>query len=134
MSDEADFLDKVRVVFDESVRQVDAAAVAGLREARIGALTAAGSRVPVWRSRWALPAGAVAVVGAIVVASFIWFGFGSQPHPSVPFVAQSNEDMAIELSGDNLDMYADMDFYRWLQVQQQDAAPAAPVSGGNSNG
>lgn len=132
MSNEADFLEKAHATFTASVRQLDAGALARLREARIEALAAAGSRVPVWRSRWALPAGVAAVAAAVIVASVVWLDLGSQPRPGVPFAAHSNEDMAIELSGDNLDMYADMEFYRWLQVRQQDTTPAAAE--GNSNG
>ena len=35
------------------------------------------------------------------------------------------------LSNDNLDMYADMDFYSWLQAQQQNAPED---SGANNHG
>lgn len=132
MNGEADFLDKVRGRFAGSVAQLDARTLARLREARTRALAAAGSHTPWWRARWALPAGVAAVAGAIVIAGVVWLNVGTSPNPNVPFAAHSNEDMAIELSGDNLDMYADMDFYRWLQVQQQDASQTD--SGNQSNG
>lgn len=132
MNTETDFLQKTHEVFTGSIERLNASTLTRLREARARALAAAGTKapVPLWRSRWALPAGAAAAVCAIIVASVLWLDFGSQP--GVPFAAHSNEDMAIEFSGDNLDMYADMDFYRWLQVQQQDAPQAASDS--NSNG
>lgn len=132
MNTETDFLQKTHEVFTDSVTRLEASTLARLREARARALAAAEARapVPLWHSRWALPVGAAAAVCAVIVASVVWLDFGSQAN--VPFAAHSNEDMAIELSGDNLDMYADMDFYRWLQTQQQDAPQAASDS--NSNG
>lgn len=130
MSTEADFLKKAQAAFVASTERLDARTLARLREARMQALAAAGSRVPLWRTRWALPAGAAALACAVVIAGVVWLNFGSRP--GVPFAAPNTEDTAIVLSGDNLDMYANMDFYNWLQAEQQDTTRAA--SGGNSNG
>lgn len=130
MSTEADFLHKVQAVFATSVAELDPRSIARLRQARSAALAAGATPRPLWRSRWTLSAGAAALVGAAVIASVVWLHSG--PRPEVPFAAHSNEDMSIELSGDNLDMYADMDFYTWLQTQEPDASQAA--SGASSNG
>lgn len=133
MKTESDFLNKAHVLFTESTAKVDAHILTRLRQARTQAVAAAEARSPVWRARpWALPAGAAAIVCALVVAGIVWWNLGVQP--SVPFAANNGEDMAIVLSNDNLDMYADMDFYQWLQAQQQQQNPSQTDSGANNNG
>lgn len=128
------FVDLARRAFAASVTSLDEAIALRLREARRRAITEAGRHQPVWRAHpWALPLGAAAVVCAVVIGSFIYSNQDQQM--AVPFVAASNSDMAIVLSTDNLDMYADMDFYRWLQAQQQDQdQPAQEPSGNDDNG
>lgn len=130
MSTEADFLEKAQAVFTASTERLDARTLARLQEVRMRVLAATAPRVPLWRTRWVLPAGAAALVCAVVVAGAVWLNFGSRP--DVPFAAPNTEDTAIVLSGDNLDMYANMDFYNWLQAEQQDAERSG--TGGRSNG
>ncbi|MGH8377418.1 MAG: hypothetical protein ACRER7_00530 [Gammaproteobacteria bacterium] len=117
---ETDFLYKTHARFVDSVANLDARIVARLREARRLAVVEAERHRPVWCvRRWALPAGALAIAFAGVAAGLVWWSLGSQP--AVPFAANNSEDMAIVMSSDNLDMYADIDFYSWLQAQQPDA-------------
>ena len=61
-----------------------------------------------------------------VIGGALWW-MADAPAPAAPFAAgNNNEDMPIMISNDNLDMYADMDFYQWLETQDQPApAPAA---------
>ena len=135
MNNEAEnlMLDKARAAFRESVTALDAGTVARLRAARECALQQARMPAAFWRRPlWSLPLGAAAIVLAVVAGGLLWWNLNSQP--SVPFAASNGEDMAIVLSNDNLDMYADMDFYRWLQAQQQQSAPSQTGSGGNNNG
>lgn len=133
MKTESDFLNKAHALFTESTANVDVHVLTRLRQARTQAVAEAETRSPVWRARpWALPAGAAAIVCALVVAGIVWWNLGVQP--SVPFAANNGEDMAIVLSNDNLDMYADMDFYQWLQAQQQQQNPSQTDSGANNNG
>ncbi|MGH8306656.1 MAG: hypothetical protein ACRER0_00130 [Gammaproteobacteria bacterium] len=128
---ETDFLYKTHARFMDNVANLDARVVSRLREARTLAVAEAGRHQPVWRARrWTLPAGAVAIAFAGVTTGLLWWSLGSQP--AVPFAADSSQDMAIVLSSDNLDMYADMDFYSWLQAQQQSSDPNN--STGNNNG
>ncbi|MGB9428556.1 MAG: hypothetical protein WCC11_01550 [Gammaproteobacteria bacterium] len=127
------FLNKARRLFTDSAAGLDARILARLREARARAVEAAERRQPFWRiRRWTLPAGAIAVVFALVAGGLVWWNLGSQP--AVPFATTNNEDMAIVLSSDNLDMYADMDFYRWLQAQQQQQNESPTDAGANNNG
>lgn len=113
------FLERSRDAFAASVAMLDAGVITRLQAARRHALTAAsGHRQSIWRAHpLALPAGLAAMVLVGVLSSILLWNQNQQPN--VPFAAANNNDMAIVLSNDNLDMYADMDFYRWLQAQQQ---------------
>jgi len=129
---EAAFLRKAHTVFVESLDRLDARVLARLRGDRARALASVTRPQPARRPRsWALPTGAMAIVVVAVACGFLWWNQDSQP--AAPFAAgNNNEDMAIVLGNDNLDMYADMDFYRWLQAQQQNAPQGD--SGGSSSG
>lgn len=126
-------LEKARRAFRESVAALDATTLRRLREARERALQEAQTPPAVWRRPvWGASLGAAAVVVAAVVGALVWWNVN--PQPSVPFATNNGEDMAIVLSNDNLDMYADMDFYRWLQAQQQQSSKTQSESGGDNNG
>lgn len=125
-------LERVRSAYAESLSSLDEKVVVRLRAARQRAVAEADRHQPVWRARpWAVPAGVTALVLALIIGgTLLW----SQNEPAnVPFAAANNNDMAIVLSNDNLDMYADMDFYSWLQAQQQQQ-PGREQSGTDDNG
>lgn len=126
------FLEQVRSVYTASLSSLDEKVVARLRTARQRAVAEADRRQPVWRTQpWALPAGVTALALAVIIGGAL---FWPQNEPAnVPFAAANNNDMAIVLSNDNLDMYADMDFYSWLQAQQQEQ-PGQEQSGNDDNG
>jgi len=50
------------------------------------------------------------------------------PEAASPFAAGNNEDAPVVTAGDNLDMYADMDFYQWMAAQGQPAKPVEPAA------
>lgn len=129
---ETTFLHKARKVFLDSLEQLDTRELARLRQARTLAVESVAPPSPSWRRRaWALPAGAMAAVLIGITSGVLWWDQNSQP--AVPFATgNNNEDMSIVLGSDNLDMYADMDFYTWLQAQQQ--SPSQSGSGDNSSG
>ncbi len=119
---ETTFLHKARQVFLDSVEQLDPRELARVRQARALAVESIAPPIPLWRRRaWALPAaGATVAVLITITSGVLWWNQNSQP--AVPFAIGNNtEDMSIVLGNDNLDMYADMDFYHWLQAQQQTA-------------
>jgi hypothetical protein len=130
---DSEFVDRSRRAFATSVASLDEAIALRLRAARQRALAEADRRrQPVWRVHpWALPVGAAAAVCAVVIGGLIYSNQDQQM--AVPFAAASNNDMAIVLSTDNLDMYADMDFYRWLQAQQQNQDQSAQDPSGNDD-
>ncbi|HVC28541.1 MAG TPA: hypothetical protein VNF48_03240 [Gammaproteobacteria bacterium] len=129
---ETTFLHWARTVFVKSLEQLDTRELARLRQARALAVESIAPRVPFWRRRaWAIPAGAMATVLIVIASGVLWWNQNAQP--AVPFATgNNNEDMSIVLGNDNLDMYADMDFYKWLQAQQQ--SPSQSSSGDNSSG
>lgn len=120
------------MVFMDSLERLDNRMLARLGEARIRAVESVVPLPPLWRRRpWALPVGVMAAVLIAITSGILWWN--QSPQPAVPFATGSNnEDMSIVLGNDNLDMYADMDFYRWLQTQQQTAAQSD--SEGNNSG
>ena len=131
---ETALLHKAHAVFNDSTIGLHARVLARLREGRERAVAETERRRSFWRVHpWALPAGAVAILFVAAVGGLIWSNPASQP--AAPFTADNNNaDMAIVLSSDNLDMYADMDFYRWLgnRQQQQQNVPQGDTRGNNN--
>ncbi|HET7922867.1 MAG TPA: hypothetical protein VFM15_08955 [Gammaproteobacteria bacterium] len=125
---EADFVERVRRAHAAQCAALDDEVLTRLATARRLAVERVRRRPTFWQaSDWRLPAGAVALVLAGVVAG--WLGWNASRPAAAPFDSASNGDLAIVLSNDNLDMYANMDFYRWLQAQQQPAQPEADDNG-----
>lgn len=115
---------RARELFLASAARLDAGTLARLKEARLKAVEAAES-APAWG--WRAPAGAVALLAVAVVGSALWWnGLTSPAAAPEPFTTAGNEDLPIVLTSDNLDMYADLDFYQWLE--SQDKAKAATPS------
>jgi hypothetical protein len=132
-NNETEFLHKARSAFMHSLDQLDAQMTVRLRAARARAVETASAHRSLWHRRpWALPAGAMTVLLVALASGVLWWN--QNPQPGIPFATGSNnnEDMSIVLSNDNLDMYADLDFYRWLQAQQQN--PPQTDSGSNNSG
>lgn len=121
---------RARELFTASVAGLDAGTLARLRAARLKALEAAEHPLPRWQQLgWRLPAGAVALAFVAVVGGFLI----ANPGPATleaasPFAAGNNEDAPVVTAGDNLDMYADMDFYQWMAAQGQPAKPVEPAA------
>lgn len=132
LNSETTFLHKAGKAFMDSLEELDTRELARLRQARALAVESVAPHRPLWRRRaWALPAGAVTAVLIGITSGVLWWN--RNPQPAVPFATGNhNEDMSIVLGNDNLDMYADMDFYNWLQAQQQTAPRSG--SGDNSSG
>ncbi|MGH8370207.1 MAG: hypothetical protein ACRESC_04410 [Gammaproteobacteria bacterium] len=136
MNDSADdenrFLDRSRSVYAASLSALNQDIVLRLRAARQRAVAEADRQQSIWRARpWALPAGVAALVIVGLTSSVLFWAQSDQT--DVPLAAANSNDMAIVLSNDNLDMYADMDFYRWLQAQQQTQSEQ-DQSGNDDNG
>lgn len=117
---------RARELFLASVAGLDAGALARLKEARLKAVEAASTAQPAW-SAWRIPAGATALLAVAVVGSALWWnGLTGPVAAPEPFASASNDDLPIVLTSDNLDMYADLDFYQWLESQDKAKAATPP--------
>lgn len=115
MSDETQdtrFLDSVRALLDQSTVDLQPDVVACLRQTRREALAARSRRLPllVW-------AGGLATAAVAILAMVIWWPVASGPrHHEV-----SLDDMELLTSGESLDVYDDLDFYRWLADAERES-------------
>jgi hypothetical protein len=115
------FTEKVQARFQASLGTLSPETLARLSQARRKAVDAVGQPVrfgPLgihWN--WRMPAGAVALAFVAVVGGALWMGGGGMNAPS-PFEA-ANTDAPLMMTQDSLDMYADMDFYQWMETEDQ---------------
>lgn len=113
---------RARDLLDESALALDAATMSRLNRARQAALA---RHAPRRRAAWMLMPAGVAGACALLLAVGMWHGRSPQtePAPSQPAVAGSAmnpADLDLIASGDNLEMMQDLDFYAWLDAQDQD--------------
>lgn len=91
--------------------ELDAATASRLRAARTAAL-AQLDRKPRHAGAWLLPAGVAA--GAALAAVLV---MRTGTEPPAPLQHAAAEDLEILLSGEDLELYADLDFYQWLEAE-----------------
>lgn len=109
MSDEERRLvERVTTALDEGVANIDGATRAHLREARRRALAPRHEH----RGWWLSLGGAV--LTSVLVAT-LWLGRPvTSPAPVVPLEPQ---DFDLLTATDSLELYRDLDFYRWLAAE-----------------
>ncbi|NMC75317.1 MAG: hypothetical protein GYA56_13315 [Geobacteraceae bacterium] len=105
------FAERMRELLDESVGRPDEQTRMRLRSIRLTALEAAEQGVPWYLRfpRW-ITAGGLATATVLVLAVSLWMGRG---RPALP-VTQV-EDLDILTNSEQLELYKDLDFYRWLE-------------------
>ncbi len=104
-----ELLDRVRTTLDASTGNLDAATLHRLRRGRLDALEAAAvGRRHFFLPRW-VTAGGVATVAVLGVAASVWL---SASRPVLP--DKQVEDLEIIAAKEHFDLYADLEFYRWL--------------------
>ena len=114
MNDHPQWTQQAKGLLDESAQNLDAATLSRLNRARQAALAqqrARGSRT------WFLP-GALASACALLLAVAVWHA----PRPADE-IAQANTVTNIgagESDADDEAFYEDLDFYAWLDAQEQD--------------
>lgn len=128
LNTEENLVRRAREVFNASVAGLDAGTLARLRAARLKALDAAGHPLPRWqRFGWRVPAAALALAVVAVAAGFLVVDLApGSSGTSSPFASGNNDDAPVVMTTDNLDMYADMDFYQWMAAQGQAPKQASP--------
>jgi anti-sigma-K factor RskA len=104
------FVERIRNELDATVENLTPETLLRLREARFNAVAGAEKRRAHWFAfpRWAT-AGGLASLAVMVVAVSIWVSASRQTLP-----ARQPEDVEILTSHEHLDMYKDLEFYRWL--------------------
>ena len=99
---------------DESCERLDANTLTQLKAGRLRALELAERRNSLFsrRPHW-LTAGGLATTALLVVMVTGWFVASRQSRP-----AQQLDDLEIMAAQEQLELYADLDFYRWLPADE----------------
>jgi hypothetical protein len=117
--DDLGWISRTKVLLDESAEGLDAATLSRLNRTRQAALERARPRAD---RRWFLPAGLVSACG-LVLAVAVWHARAPDDAarlPELPFSASSNgADVDLVSSDDSLELYQDLEFYAWLDAQDQ---------------
>lgn len=106
--------DQAKTLLDESARDLDGATLSRLNRARQAAVS---QRAPRLRQRWFVPAG-LASACLLVAAVVMWQRpFMTAPAAKNP-IGLSGSDADIVSGDDTLEFYQDLEFYAWLDAQQ----------------
>lgn len=103
------FLQKVKSSLDETEAQLDADTLRDLRLARHKALESLHRPRRIWQP---LGLAAVAATVAIMVVSL------QVMQTKTPVTAPGMDDIALLSAGDELELYENLDFYQWLELEQ----------------
>ena len=115
--DDDPLIDKAKALFDESVSELDAATLSRLNRNRHEALEqAAKGRVTGHWNQWVPAAG---VAAAAVFAVVIWTGDPPVDELTPPAHAS---DFEIILDGDDFEMLEDLEFYSWIELEEDDGS------------
>jgi hypothetical protein len=108
MNDDDDpLIGRIRSALDEGAANLDGATRSRLAQARARALEPRHSHWRLW-----LPAGGA--VFASVLAAVLWLG---QPAPLPGNGFNGVADLELLTSNDGLELYQELDFYRWLEEE-----------------
>lgn len=113
MNEHPQWTQQVKRLLDESAQNLDAATLSRLNRARQNALAPRRKT-----SIWVLPT-AVASACALLLAVAVWHARG--PHAPVIATTDAASDAALgEALADDDEFYENLDFYAWLDAQDQD--------------
>jgi hypothetical protein len=118
-ADEA-FVEQAKKHFDESVANLDGATRSRLNQGRQAALAELGAGPRQW-VQWAPAAG---VAAAAVVAVVLWTGNPPVDELTPP---TATADIEILLTEDSFEMLEDLEFYSWIDLEEETDAPGGNV-------
>lgn len=103
------FLQRVKSALDEHEAHLDANTLRDLRLARQQALESLHKPRRLWQP--VALAAAAATVAVVVVSLHVL-------QPTTPSTAPGIDDMALLSAGDEFDLYENLDFYQWLELEK----------------
>ena len=107
---------KAKALFDASVEGLDAGTLSQLNRKRHEALEKAAGRRPIAWTQW-VPATGVAAAAVVAVA--VW---NSEPALSPAGAPATASDFEIILEVDDLEMLEDLEFYSWMELEDEMAS------------
>jgi len=116
---EETFAENAKQRFDESVARLDGETQSRLNRSRHAALAELGNGRPGW-VQW-VPATGVAAAAVLVIV--MWTGM---PATDDGAGADMASDMEILLTEDSLEMLEDLEFYSWIDLDEEMEAPPQP--------
>jgi hypothetical protein len=108
-SADKEFLEKVHDALNGNTASLDEDTLLRLRRIRLDALESAGTRSKFFDFPRLVTAGGLATAVIVAVAVSIWSTPAQQKLP-----VSHAEDVEVLVVKDHLDLYQDLDFYRWL--------------------
>ncbi len=110
-----EFLAAAKSTLDTAARDLDTPILIRLRAVRGRALAASQRRRTLFVSPWLVPGAAVSTALVMAVAGLLWLSSTTNE------LNVTGEDSDLIAADDNLDIYNDFEFYRWL-ADENDAA------------
>lgn len=107
--DQQDFLQRVKATLDTREAELDAHTLRDLRLARHKALATLQKPRRIWQP--VALAGLAAILVVVVVTL-------QRPQMPAPGTGAAMENMALLSSGDDFDLYENLDFYQWLAQEK----------------
>lgn len=99
------FVASARETLERGAAELAPATLARLRQARLQALEARPRRRP-----WLVWAGGLATAAAAILVVALWWPTGHSPRHHEAFL----DEVELLTAGESLDVYDDLEFYRWL--------------------
>ena len=103
-----EFLEAAKSTLDDSTRNLNARIVARLHAVRSRALDGTERHSTWLASHWFIPGAAVSTALVMAVAGFLWLSFPNHE------LGVTDDDSDLIATDENLDIYSDFEFYRWL--------------------